>query len=179
MRLFHFSERGDIRAFHPRPVETPSGRKPGMEWLNGPLVWAIDAWHQPLYLFPRDCPRIVVWSVEGSTPRDWTAWCGGSAARMVAFVEREWSASVSRGAIHRYQLPPEKFRSLDDAGMWVSASTVDPLAVELIGDLPAALQAQDVDLRAVDDLGALRGIWSSTLHASGIRLRNARTWSPA
>ena len=28
---------------------------------HGPLVWAIDKWHQPMYRFPRDCPRILLW----------------------------------------------------------------------------------------------------------------------
>jgi hypothetical protein len=52
MRLFHFSERSDIAVFEPRPVTVPSPRTRGREWPNGPLVWAIDAWHQPMYLFP-------------------------------------------------------------------------------------------------------------------------------
>lgn len=177
MELFHFSDRGNIGAFHPRAVETPSERKPGMEWLNEPLVWAIDEWHQPLYLFPRDCPRILVWSLDTSAPRDWNTWCGGSAARMVAFIEPEWSRIVSQASIYRYRLPAAEFQALDDAGMYVSTASVDPLAVEAIGGLPAALQAEDVELRVVDDLSALRGVWSSTLHASGIRLRHSRTWS--
>lgn len=149
-----------------------------MEWLNGPLVWAIEEWHQPLYLFPRDCPRILIWQVDGSTPQDWTDWIGDCASRMVAFIEREWDEAVRTGWIFRYELPVRGFQSLDDAGMWVSEDGVDPLSVECIEDLPAELQTQDVDLRVVDHLGSLRGAWSSTLHASGIRLRNARTWSP-
>lgn len=147
-----------------------------MEWLNGPLVWAIDECHQPLYLFPRDCPRILIWRVDGSTPEDWIAWCGGSAARMVAFVEGEWAEAIGHGSIYRYSLPSTEFRPLDDAGMWVSQRAVDPLSVDRIGDLPAALTAQDVDLRVIDSLAVLAGAWSSTLHASGIRLRNATTW---
>lgn len=60
MRLFHFSEEPDIGHFEPRPVRTPAARRAGQEWLNGPLVWAIDEDHQRLYLFPRECPRIVL-----------------------------------------------------------------------------------------------------------------------
>lgn len=52
-RLFHFGERSDIEIFVPRPVTIPAKRAEGMDWLNGPLVWAIDDWHQPMYLFPR------------------------------------------------------------------------------------------------------------------------------
>ena len=54
MRLFHFSEDAAITRFAPRPVAVPSARPREQEWLNGPLVWAIDEAHQPLYLFPRD-----------------------------------------------------------------------------------------------------------------------------
>jgi hypothetical protein len=177
VRLFHFSDRGDIPTFQPRPVEKPSERKAGMEWLNGPLVWAIDKWHQPLYLFPRGCPRILVWRLEGSTPEDWDAWTGGSPARMVAFVEHAAADTVGRGSIYRYELPSSGFQPLDDAGMWVSRGGAVALAVEWIDDLPAALEAQGVELRTTDSLAGLRGAWSSTLHASGIRLRNATTWA--
>jgi hypothetical protein len=41
-----------------------------MDWLNGPLVWAIDAWHQPMYLFPRDCPRILYWPLATTNAAD-------------------------------------------------------------------------------------------------------------
>ena len=61
MRLFHFSDDPAIARFEPRAVLVPSPRAPGREWLNGPLVWAIDEPHQPMYLFPRDCPRILLW----------------------------------------------------------------------------------------------------------------------
>jgi len=148
-----------------------------MEWLNGPLVWAIDAWHQPLYLFPRECPRIVIWQVAGSTADDWHAWSDGSAARMIAFIEEDWADVVRASFIFRYELPEYGFQPLGDAGMWVFNSMAKPLAVEMIADLPAALKGQEVELRVVRDLGFLRPVWSSTLHASGIRLRNASSWS--
>jgi len=175
VRLFHFSHDGDITLFKPRPVETPSTRKPGMDWLNGPLVWAIDEWHQPLYLFPRECPRILVWKVEGSTAHDWDAWSDCSSARMMAFIEQDWARAVREGAIFRYELPERGFQPIGDAGMWVSKEPAKPVGVDLIDDLPAALIAEQIELRIVDDLQALSPVWSSTLHASGIRLRNARS----
>ena len=178
MRLFHFSDDGDIRLFKPRPVETPSIRKPGMGWLNGPLVWAIDEWHQPLYLFPRECPRILIWRVQESTARDWDLWANRSSARMIAVIEDDWAEAVRQGAIYRYELANSGFQPIRDAGMWVSTETAEPIAVELIDDLPTALMAHQVELRVMDDLAAFRPVWSSTLHASGIRLRNARSWAP-
>ena len=54
MRLFHYSEDPSIVVFEPRPVRVPAARRAGFEWLNGPLVWAIDEPHSILYLFPRE-----------------------------------------------------------------------------------------------------------------------------
>jgi len=50
-RLFHFSEDDSIETFEPRPVEVPSDRAAGQEWLNGPLVWAVEENFQATYLF--------------------------------------------------------------------------------------------------------------------------------
>lgn len=70
MRLFHISDQPDIAHFQPRPIRVPVDRPPGQDWLNGPLVWAIDELHQILYLFPRECPRIVIWATPFSTHAD-------------------------------------------------------------------------------------------------------------
>ncbi len=176
MRLFHFSDDPAITRFEPRPVRTPSRRAPGRDWLNGPLVWAIDAAHQPMYLFPRDCPRILLWPLATTCAEDRAAWWGQSRARMLAYVEQAWLAALGGARLYRYELPTEPFECLDDAGMWVSRQAVTPSAMTEVADLPAALADCDVELRAVDSLVPLRGVWSSSLHASGIRLRNAVGW---
>jgi hypothetical protein len=177
VRLFHFSDRDDIARFEPRPVAAPAPRKPGHEWLNGRLVWAIDAWHQPMYLFPRDCPRILLWATEASTARDRAAWLGDGAHRMVAWLERSWLDRFRAARLVRYRLPADSFASLDDAGMWVSHRAVVPLEAAVIDDLPAALLAEDTALRIVDSLAELRPALASSLHVSGIRLRNSATWA--
>ena len=69
MRLFHFSEDPSIEEFVPRPVRVPSARPPGQDWLNGPLVWAVSEDRQATYLFPRDCPRILLWPTEHTKHR--------------------------------------------------------------------------------------------------------------
>ena len=74
MRLFHFSDDGGLTRFTPRPVLVPSARPPGRDWLNGPLVWAIDEARQPLYLFPRDCPRILLYPTPATTAEDLQRW---------------------------------------------------------------------------------------------------------
>ena len=177
MRLFHFSDQGDLERFEPRRVAVASERPPGRDWLNGPLVWAIDEWHQPMYLFPRDCPRILVWPNATTTDADIKAWWGGRAARMIAHIEWSWFEAVKEGRLFRYELPATDFECLQDAGMWVSPLTVEPIAVDVITDLPNALRSCSVELRIVDDLTHLKGLWSTTLHASGIRLRNAANWT--
>ena len=61
-------------------------------------------------------------------------------------------------------------------GMWVSRSVVQQQVVEPVEDLPAALAAANVELRVMPSLLPLKGAWNTTLHASGIRLRNAQGW---
>lgn len=177
MRLFHFSDEPGIEVFRPRPVRVPSPRPEGREWLNDPLVWAIDDWHQPMYLFPRECPRILLWPTRGTTADDRVAWWGDSPRRMIAFVETAWLPRLRDGQLYRYELPATAFECLDDAGMWVARSPVAIVAKTEVTDLPGALAACDVELRALSNLTTLRDIWSTSLHVSGIRLRNAHNWS--
>ncbi|WP_326536036.1 DUF6886 family protein [Pseudorhodoferax sp.] len=179
MRLFHFSEDPGIACFAPRPVRVPAARPPGQEWLNGPLVWAIAEPHARLYLFPRDCPRIVVWATAQSSAADRARWLGDLApgVQAVAYVERDWLARIGAATVYRYELPAAPFRSLDDAGMHVSTQAVQPLAVHAVYDLRQALEASGTALRPVGTLSPLRPLWQSTLHASGIRLRHAAGWS--
>ena len=173
MQLFHFSEDPGIVRFTPRPVRVSSERAAGMDWLNGPLVWAIDAARQPMYLFPRDCPRILLWPTPQTTAADRARWLGDSTARVVAHIEAPWAAAHAAGAIHRYALPAAPFEDLGDSGMWVSHETVEPLDLTTIADLPAELAAQGAELRVVESLMPLRAARGSSLGFNGIRLRNA------
>lgn len=175
MRLFHFSNDATITTFKPRPVLVPSQRTHGMEWLNGPLVWAVEERQNFMYLFPRDCPRILIWATKRTSDVDKVNWLGGY--RAAAYVERERFIELANAKLYRYELPIGSFESLHDAGMWVSSETVTPLRVDRLSDLPFAIAHKGVDLRAVDSLLPLKILWETTLHVSGIRLRNAREWS--
>ncbi len=179
MRLFHFSDDAGIDRFDPRPVRTPAQRPPGMDWLNGPLVWAIAEDHQQLYLFPRECPRIVMWAHAGTSASDRQAWLGdaprGIAA--LAYVEACWLERLERASLTRYELPREHFVDIDDVGMWVSRDAVVPGKVNHLSDLQAELAACRTELRVVDSLLPLKPVWQSSMHASGIRLRNAAGWA--
>jgi hypothetical protein len=175
MRLFHFSDDPAIETFVPRPVRVPAARPPGMGWLNGPLVWAIDDWHQPMYFFPRDCPRVLLWKTPQTVEADARRWWDASTARIIAFVEWAWFDRLKTGTLHRYELPEAGFE-YSEAGMWVSRAPVTPLAVDAMDDLPAAMARSGVELRVVESLTRLKGVWETTVHFSGIRLRNAQGW---
>ena len=173
-RLFHFSGDPGITRFVPRTVRVASARPAGREWLNGPLVWAIDEAHQFLYLFPRECPRIVVWARPDTTAEDRTAWLGDS--RVAAYIEAAWLERLNTAELTRYTLDPEGFEDLVDAGMWVSRQPAEIIERTRLVDLPDALAGQGVTLSVVETLLPLRPVWQTSLHASGIRLRNARGW---
>src|SRR5690606_26096568 len=97
--------------------------------MTVPVVWAIEESHQHMYLFPRDCPRALLWPVEGTTDADREAWFGRSSARVIAHVEYAWLERIRTTTLYRYELPDEPFESLQDAGMWVSRETVTPRIV--------------------------------------------------
>ena len=177
LRLFHYSDNGFIDTFVPRPVRTPSPRKVGFDWLNGPLVWAIDEWHQPMYLFPRECPRILMWRTKETTTHDIKYFFNDPNARMVAYIEKSWAATLGSESLFRYEFPISSFKTLSDAGMWVSEDSVIPIEKTHIENLPDKLRSANVELRLLDTLTPLRGARNSSLHVSGIRLRNAKNWN--
>lgn len=171
MPLFHFSEDPTIEVFEPRLM-------PARPEITTPLVWAIEADHQSMYLFPRDCPRILYWPLPTTTPEDLERYWRdrGDDVRAVACVEWDWLDRLHTTPLTRYHLPPDTFEDLHDAGMWVSRETVRPTRVEPVGDLVEALRQDGVELRLMRRLTPLRGLWDTSLHASGIRLRNAQDW---
>jgi hypothetical protein len=175
-RLFHFSEDPRIEVFAPRTVRQPARRKPGQEWLNGPLVWAVDEIRQATYLFPRDCPRIVLWVTAETSGADRALWWGERNCSMIAHVERRWLARIGDASIYRYELPADSFEATDDPWMWVSAQPVVPVGMTTYRDLFDAQRRQGVELRVLESLVPLKDVWSTSLQTSGIRLRHAEGW---
>lgn len=169
MALYHFSEESGIARFVPRSLASRPGEQP--------LVWAIDEWHAPMYYFPRNCPRILLWPTQTTTEADHARWFGASSARMVAHIESQWLEALRTTRLYRYRFDERGFESLEDAGMFVSRTAVEPLEVEPLGSLLDELRDADVELRVLERLTPLRGVWDTTLHASGIRLRNAQGWA--
>ena len=170
--LYHFSEEPAIEVFRPRTM-------PHRPEITIPLVWAIEAEREYMYLFPRDCPRVLLWPTPETTEADRDAFFHRSDARAVAYVDGAWLDRLRSTTTYRYAMPPETFEDLDDAGMWVSRQAVTPSAVEAIEDLPDALRRAGVELRVMERLTPLYGLWdTTTLHWSSVRMSNARDWTP-
>lgn len=170
--LYHFSEDPSIEVFKPRPGRAIEGRLAGEQ-----LVWTIDEFHAPMYFFPRDCPRIILWARRDSSADDVERWIG-SKASMVAHVEARWLSRIRSRELHRYRFDPTPFESIHDHGTHVSLAPVTPLDVEPVGDLEAALAAANVELRVQGTLQPVAEAWFTSLHYSAIRMRNARDWTP-
>lgn len=166
--LYHFSDEPGIARFVPRsPLE-----RPGVE----PLVWAIDAWHAPMYYVPRDCPRACFWAIESTTANDARRFGLGGEHRFAMVVEEAWWERIQAATVYRYELPPRTFELNDaTAGHYVSREPVTPLAVEALPDLARRIRAEGVDLRVMPRLLPLWAeIIASTVAFSGTRLRNAQ-----
>jgi hypothetical protein len=171
MAFYHFSEDPDIRVFEPHVAPTSLNQ-------DDALVWAIDEWHAPMYYVPRQCPRACFWPGDRTTPEDRERWFGGIDARMVIAVESNWLPAIRETALYRYTMPIASFRMNDaTAGHYVSNETIEPLAVEPVGDLLQALVDANVELRVTPRLVDLwKRVIESTLEFSGTRLRNADGW---
>lgn len=148
-----------------------------MEWLNGPLVWAVDEAHQASYMFPRDCPRVLAWLTPATTAEDRERWWGARACSMIAHAEWDWLEQMRRATVYRYEMPGGGFEPLEDDGwMWVSRCWVEPVEVTAFRDLFGALAALGVELRLMESLVPLRDVWGTSLHTSGIGLRSTKGW---
>jgi hypothetical protein len=156
--LWHVSEDASIRRFEPRDGK----------------VWAVDTRHQPLYWFPRDCPRATFWAVSTTSGADVERFLGGDRMHRVHVVEPDWLRPLHAAHVVAYRLPAATFEQNEDR-FWTSAEPVEPLAVEELGDLVVRHGRAGIELRTERDL--LR-FWdevvASTLEFSGIRMRNAR-----
>ena len=163
--LWHVSEDAAIERFEPHVSATAESTEP--------RVWAVDTRHQPLYWFPRQCPRATFWAGGGTTRDDAGLLAGAS---RVHAVEERWLRRIRRAHVLAYRLPEETFTPDPDVGgYWLSHEPVVPVEVVELGDLVAAHARAAIELRVLDDLWPLWDrVVASSLEYSGIRLRNAR-----
>lgn len=164
--LWHVSEDGAIERFRPhlRPEHD----------ADEPLVWAVDTRHQPLYWFPRACPRATFWAWSGTGEEDVERFLDGERSRRVHALEAGWLDAFRTARLFAYRLPAGPFEPYPPAGgYWVSRVEVEPLERVELGDLLERHAAAGIELRLVPSLRELwRRVTASTLEYSGMRLRN-------
>jgi hypothetical protein len=175
--LYHFSDFGDISEFRPRaPLQHPAAE---------PVVYAIDAWHSPLYLFPRACPRIGIWPIADTSAEDAERFRQQTSARMLLFIDASFETGWREGTLFRYEMDSQDgFIDTGDHGVWISRQTVVPLDLVRLTDLPAELDRADLEVRAVSSLTDLAKTFYdfegerflTTLHVSMIRTSNIANW---
>jgi hypothetical protein len=169
VRLFHFSEDPGIETFVLRVLS----HRPEIE----PLVWTVHPDCGWTYCFPRECPRLLAWPLPDTTTEDLRTWCQDGSPRRVACIEAAGLARMHTAAVYRYEFESDGFEALDgDSWMLVSRQERRAVAMGPVGDLVDALVTQGVELRIMPSLLSLRNAWETTMHVSGIRLRNATGW---
>jgi hypothetical protein len=144
-RLFHVSETAGIARFDPRPNYRVAGE----------MVWAVDEPHLVNFLLPRDCPRITYGRGPRTTAQDAARFLGAE-RRVVAF-EASWLPRVRDATLCIYELPAESFApELPEAGYWISAASVEPVAAWAERDLLKALVDGGAEVRVLQDFWPLR-----------------------
>jgi len=158
MRLFHVSEDSSIRAFSPRPAPTPEAG------LSGAAVWSITELKLPNYLLPRDCPRVCY--VDNSKQH-------------TIVLENAWRRKIEDTVLYLYQFDSNDFEIFDDnAGYWISRSTVRPIIIRKITEPLLELQKRNIKLEFVKDLHPIKDrVTSKYTEFSIIRFRNAKNHS--
>ena len=169
MRLFHVSEESAIASFEPRPVPSPDSG------IAGHAVWAVDELHLPNFILPRDCPRVTYGIGKRTIEEDRERFFAHSRARRIVAVESRWAPAILACRLFLYEMPSASFElALEEAGYYISRTTVLPLGVIEIRDLIGELLKREVELRFLPDLWPLSdAVIASTLEFSNIRMRNA------
>lgn len=147
MRLFHVSEEPDIREFLPRLP-----KRKDLDPETG-LVWAIDEFHLPNFLTPRDCPRVAYHVGERTTEADQSAFFSSHTMRYAIVIEGKWVPVMMSTTLYLYEFCTDDFVLQDAAaGYYVSKNKQIPIAKYEIKNLFAQLMARNVEIRIVDHL---------------------------
>ena len=148
--MYHFSEDPTIAQFAPHVPRTNPD--------HPPAVWAIDAEHAPLYWFPRDCPRVAVWSRSQAAAAEFMQAFTTEADRVHA-IELDWLDRMRSAELHRYEFDASEFRRWQPAsGQWIADHAVEPLSITPVGDLLLAHVMAGIELRLVPSLWPLHDL---------------------
>jgi hypothetical protein len=167
--VLHFSEDPTITVFEPHVAATARQLEA--------YVWAVDADLAPAYWFPRQCPRALAWTTDGTADDDRERILGPGGGDRVHAIEYGWLEAIRSVELYAYRLPADQFRSFGEPRphALVATEPVQPLAApERVGDLLALHEVAGIQLRVLPSLWAFwDAVVASTLDFSGIRLHNA------
>jgi hypothetical protein len=168
-KIFHVSEDGAIKIFHPRP--SPSR----FDSINGNVVFGISSKLLHNYLLPRDCPRVTYYANAETSQRDKETFFH-SPAEFVIAVEEEWFPIIQQTSLYCYEFDRDSFTLLDEpAGYYISYEKVRPVSVTRIENLlNEIVRRGNIELLVLPDLANLADrVVKSSLSFSLIRMRNA------
>ncbi len=170
--VLHFSEDPTIARFVPHVAPTSTQK--------GAYVWAVDEVRAPDYWFPRQCPRVMAWVVDGMSDVDRVRILGAGCGVRVHAIEYGWLEALRTTRLYAYRLPAGPFHPIASPGSdphaMVATEAVEPLGPAVpVGDLLACHAEAGIQLRVLDNLWPFWDeVVTSSLGFSGIRLRNTR-----
>ncbi|HIZ55561.1 MAG TPA: hypothetical protein H9671_05065 [Firmicutes bacterium] len=170
MRLFHVSEQSDIHHFEPRiPDRNDLDKHVG-------LVWAIDEFHLPNFLTPRNCPRVTYHIGENTTDVDRMNFFSTDTMTYAIVIENKWFHIVRSTTLYLYEFHTEDFVLQDHvAGYYVAKTKQIPIAKYEFRDLFSELIKRNVEIRVVDNLWNIADkVKASTLNYSLCRMAFAQ-----
>ena len=115
MRLFHVSEEENIKVFHPSlPTRSDLDNTVG-------LVWAIDEVRLPIFLTPRDCPRVAYYGGANTSELDRKLFFSSPTVKHAIIIENNWFDRMKSTTLYLYEFNINDFEQQDEiAGYYVS-----------------------------------------------------------
>jgi hypothetical protein len=169
--LWHVSEDPGLGRLLPQPtVGDPEGPK---------RVWTVDTRHQPLFWFPRACPRGCIWPVSTTTAEDRDRFFGQSGAPRLHVMEAAWVERMLGCRLFAYRLPTTAFEPHSVGGYWVSTEAVEAEERIELDHLVERHAAAAIELRITPSIWPFWDrVIGSSVEFSGIRLANASAKTP-
>ena len=166
MKLFHISEKPDIKIFHPRP--SPQF----YESIKGDVVFAISDNLLHNYLLPRNCPRVTYYKGADTTQKDLNKFFRESTKGYIINVEEAWKERIQNVTLYKYEFEPDNFTLLDEtAGYYVSSESEAPVNVTEITNVIAEIRKRNAELRFLSELKSIASeVVNSSLKFSIIRM---------
>jgi hypothetical protein len=166
--LFCLSEDPKIEIFEP-------SFSPGFARLvRQAVVIAFSYQSLSQYLFPPECPRVVMNQLPTSSPADLVRFLGPARAESVIAVEASWYKRIQQTTLYCYEVPKALFFPLEGAdSIFISHQRVKPMTAKPIYDLLEELMKRNIEIRFLPRLDRLlKPVMLSTIGHHLIQIQN-------